>query len=164
MKTRVRTHQPNAKVSFFFDAEIPKYEISVRSLEAEATSLQALSLDSSTLDAARRLVEDIQFTLSNLDGLRVQLEQLRASGETSSNLEMGRRFPRWVDDVESLMRRLKAALARVQGVLAAAQQQAPAFRTKGSKGLYGDHSRTADVITGVFIFGAAFAIYKSVKK
>lgn len=164
MKTRVRPHQPNAKVSFFFDSEIPKYEISVRSLEAEATSLQALSLDSSTLDAARRLVEDIQFTLSNLDGLRVQLEQLRASGETSSNLEMGRRFPRWVDDVESLMRRLKAALARVQGVLAAAQQQAPAFRTKGSKGLYGNHSRTADVITGVFIFGAAFAIYKSVKK
>jgi hypothetical protein len=163
MKTRIRAHQPNAKVSFFFDSEIPKYEISVRSLEAEATSLQALSLDAGTLDAARRLVEDIQFTLSNLDGLRVQLEQLRASGETSSNLEMGRRFPRWVDDVESLMRRLKAALSRVQSVLAAGQQQAPAFRTKGSKGIYGNQSKVADAITLAFVIGAGYTIYKASK-
>lgn len=160
MKTRIRAHQPNAKVSFFFDSEIPKYQISVRSLEAEATSLRALSLDSSTLQAANYLMSDLRSTLSQLLGLRKQLEDLRSSGEISSNLEMGRRFPGWVDSVDDLIRRVKMAMSTVSSVIASAQQQAP---TKGAKGIYGNQSKVADVITLAFVIGAGYTIYKASK-
>ena len=161
-----RQHQPNAKVTFHWDAEIGKFRINVRSLEAETTSFQVLHLDSNMLQAGQYLRMDLQGALRGLIGLRKQLEDLRATGELSTNFEMGRRFPAWIDEVDDMIRRIKMCLDLVDRKLAGAQQQAPSALTptKGSKGLYGNHSMVADVLTGLVIAGAGYAVYKSVKK